>query len=443
MAPAQQSTWHQQQQARSKVSINVLAPDHYQALDRAIRNVLATDLALTSVAELLDGLPLLGTLSETNYTFVHRLHPIRKHKDLCDGALDQAAAFRDAFDPTVLQFDSSVMQAFQNAEPGSREFKMRLVELVAIAVHHAAVLLHQLKPKLHTDAEIHSITWWRPEPRWEAVGTKGRKVLVPTTDPKPTWFFHPFYMDHEQYPHGLADVAAYWAEDRIFGGIVLFDRGQSGTECNDVYFHSARLETTDRIWRLLDSQFDDLISYLLSESGSPRHPPFPIQASRHNRHRFDDWDAIAMHHIFRDPWERKFPLTKPNNGRDVITECDYPEQGDMLDRLDVLAEATPDEGGDSPFCPSPYRTPRAGSPVLDDMRPQPESRGSPLGRNTPSLGSPSPAREDLTDGESEVRRHYDEVETLRGETISIRDEIATSADANKISSSSPKTSTLS
>jgi hypothetical protein len=38
------------------------------------------------------------------------------------------------------------------------------------------------------------------------------------------------YDDPNQYPDGLADVAAYWAEDQIFGGIVLFDRGETGTE---------------------------------------------------------------------------------------------------------------------------------------------------------------------------------------------------------------------
>lgn len=38
------------------------------------------------------------------------------------------------------------------------------------------------------------------------------------------------YDDPKQYPDGNADVAGYWAEDQIFGGIVLFDRGESGTE---------------------------------------------------------------------------------------------------------------------------------------------------------------------------------------------------------------------
>lgn len=35
---------------------------------------------------------------------------------------------------------------------------------------------------------------------------------------------------HDGYPNGLADVVGYWAEARIFGGVVLFDRGESELE---------------------------------------------------------------------------------------------------------------------------------------------------------------------------------------------------------------------
>lgn len=46
----------------------------------------------------------------------------------------------------------------------------------------------------------------------------------------PTAFCHAFYTAVEQYPNGVADVVAYWAEAKIFGGVVLFDRGESETE---------------------------------------------------------------------------------------------------------------------------------------------------------------------------------------------------------------------
>lgn len=34
-------------------------------------------------------------------------------------------------------------------------------------------------------------------------------------------------MNSERFHNGLADVVGYWAELRIFGGVVLFDRGET------------------------------------------------------------------------------------------------------------------------------------------------------------------------------------------------------------------------
>ena len=42
--------------------------------------------------------------------------------------------------------------------------------------------------------------------------------------------FHDHYMRLEDYPFGLLDVVGYWAETQLFGGVVLFDRGDSGFE---------------------------------------------------------------------------------------------------------------------------------------------------------------------------------------------------------------------
>ncbi|KAK3983863.1 hypothetical protein QBC44DRAFT_302410 [Cladorrhinum sp. PSN332] len=359
MNPFDPSTW--QQQGRSKVTIAVLAPEHYQFLDRAIRNVFATDLALTSVAELIDGVPMVNTIFDMRSAWLNIKHPLCSHTKLCDGALEQASMFREAFDPAILSFDTSVMQCYQNVEPGPREFNMRLVELVAVAVHQTGVLLYQLKPKMHTDEEIQALTSWTAGPQWVEFGTKGRRMMLPAIKPWPTWFLHCQYADHDQYPHGLADVAAYWLEDRILGGIALFDRGESGAECNDVYFFSGRSNTTVRVWKFLDSQFEDLVTYLQSEPGS-QPSPFPILASNRNRHRFDDWDTIARHHIFRDPWERKVPATKPDNGRDVQSVGDYPELEGMFDEMDALVKADEERrpGGDDEQRVPPQERPEPG-----------------------------------------------------------------------------------
>jgi hypothetical protein len=52
-------------------------------------------------------------------------------------------------------------------------------------------------------------------------------ILIP---PKPMELFHTEYLDWGQYSKGIVDIAGHWAEYRLFGGVVLFDRGESGTE---------------------------------------------------------------------------------------------------------------------------------------------------------------------------------------------------------------------
>ena len=46
----------------------------------------------------------------------------------------------------------------------------------------------------------------------------------------PTPFCHGSYIDIDRYPNGTADAAGYWAEAKIFGGVLVFDRGESEVE---------------------------------------------------------------------------------------------------------------------------------------------------------------------------------------------------------------------
>lgn len=91
-----------------KGSLQLLAPDHYQVLSRAIGNVLATDIAEITMAQLVDGLPLASTVFGTRGHHLTRGHPLLDHETLCEGALEQTKAFRHNFEPSVLQFDITV-----------------------------------------------------------------------------------------------------------------------------------------------------------------------------------------------------------------------------------------------------------------------------------------------------------------------------------------------
>jgi hypothetical protein len=57
-------------------------------------------------------------------------------------------------------------------------------------------------------------------------------------EPFPTLFAHGSYVDHEQCPEGVADMAGYWAGDRIFGGVILFNRVESENEVRSLLDHT-------------------------------------------------------------------------------------------------------------------------------------------------------------------------------------------------------------
>lgn len=86
---------------------------------------------------------------------------------------------------------------------------------------------------------IHEIAAWL----WE------QESLIPQDDPLIKWrpsdedleefdpdeyppslFQHPWYQAYEKYPKGVDDMVGYWAEGRIFGGVVLFDRRRPGSQ---------------------------------------------------------------------------------------------------------------------------------------------------------------------------------------------------------------------
>jgi len=56
------------------------------------------------------------------------------------------------------------MQRYQNAAPASREFKIRLVELVAAGIHQMAAILLGSDHKVHTREHIQGVVPWKEEP---------------------------------------------------------------------------------------------------------------------------------------------------------------------------------------------------------------------------------------------------------------------------------------
>ena len=68
-----------------------------------------------------------------------------------------------------------------------------------------------------------------------------------------------------------------------------------------------------RVWKLLEHQLSALLSFLTTDvqvSDGDVPCPIPMSCERTNIHRVDSWDAMAVDHIYRDPWERKVPPVK-------------------------------------------------------------------------------------------------------------------------------------
>ncbi|KAI5916985.1 hypothetical protein F4810DRAFT_698415 [Camillea tinctor] len=302
---------------------------HRDIFSRAIRNVLSTDISEITLAQIVDGLPL-SEVERDTYTghgYLSGDHPLnQKHKQLCPGVLEKTRQLYSDLDIDSLRISSKLLHEYRISAPGSRRFQMRLVELVAVTIHQIAVQLYNLDTSLHKDDGIAS---WEP--------SKDHPIFWfynPDGAP-PTLFQHRQYRYYDQYPEGIADGVGYWAESRIFGGVVLFDRrdpdSADDADPEGVYLHPERNMMTYRIYRLLDNQKLQLLQFLLSEAPAPGSSPLPILGNQNNRRRVDPEEPADTTGIYRDLWERK-PLGKNELDRrlkDAVDRIDFPTDEDL------------------------------------------------------------------------------------------------------------------
>ncbi|AEO71879.1 uncharacterized protein THITE_2083603 [Thermothielavioides terrestris NRRL 8126] len=315
--------------------ISVLDDAHAGAFREALARILSTQVAEFTFSEILDGLPTVDSFLEF-HVYTNQENPVFElnHTLLCPGVVQRTRAFRDAFDPLALTFPPGLLSAFQQSYPGTQRFELRLIELLAVSCHQIAVYLYSLDDGVHPHRVYEE---WRDLPR--------ERVHGPFQYIAPIPFYHGSYLAHTQYPNGLADVVGYWAEAKIFGGVVLFDRGESGTECRDLFLHPGRYKGPRTIYPPTPKQYDALIDFLLGQApptdGS--NCPIPIHPTLENRWRFDPWDSMTRFNIFRDRYERKPPRgSKPRSCvRSEVRKGKPLNQAAMAAALQRLRQITP------------------------------------------------------------------------------------------------------
>jgi hypothetical protein len=143
---------------------------------------------------------------------------------------------------------------------------------------------------------------------WELPQQSGGYPLLVPPPPWNILFSHPYYVAQSQYPDSLADVVGYWAEDRIFGGVVLFDRSQTWRRCDgegpgapepNLYMHSARDDVTFRLWQVKNEEQEALAGFLLAPAPAPTADgPLPILPTRSHRVRIDPDRAIVDNKVY-------------------------------------------------------------------------------------------------------------------------------------------------
>ncbi|KAK7709310.1 hypothetical protein SLS64_006222 [Diaporthe eres] len=346
-----------------RITLENLTTDHLNIFHRALLRVLGSELAIDTFAQIVDSLPIADVAWDKRHPGIFGdNHPIEAHASLCPGVKDKTSACLEQYDLHSLVFDAKLVQAYQDAPLASKAFHTRLIELVVIALHQIAVGLFKRDDlRSHSQQEIDTFTnCVIVPPKSPAVNPRDYAVTVP---PRPTLFNHPYYVDLEIYPEGLADIVGYWAEDRIVGGIVLFDRradprdprdrpdeenqgtgeeeagGQNPAENNppNIWLHPARDHVTDRVCQLHDDQQEELVGYLLAAPGDTSSL-LPILPHKGNRTRVDPATAHSHKFIFREYWDRKpgtqelldLLLRRPQN------ELDYPEIRDFTNRIDAV-----------------------------------------------------------------------------------------------------------
>ncbi|KAG5763397.1 hypothetical protein H9Q72_008499 [Fusarium xylarioides] len=300
----------------NRATIDALGTRHRQALVQALTRVLETDVVERTFAEIIDGLPTIESYQDFHWP--QEGHPATQHLELCSGMIEKARQLRSDFPVTILLFRLPLLHAFADTAINSRPFHLRLFELLAVSIHQIAVYLYQQDGANHTHQDYQK---WIDSPRdtrrWDGYR-------------HPTAFCHRFYVAVGRYPNGDADTVGYWAEAKIFGGVFVFDRGVSESECNELYLHASRRVGPYTLFPLTTAQFERFVDFLLgdTEESAASRSPLPFRATSENRWRWHSWDAITRYHIFRDKYERSVQPTKPIGG--VKSSVDWPEIGDEL-----------------------------------------------------------------------------------------------------------------
>ena len=195
-------------------------------------------------------------------------------------------------------------------------------------MHQLSVLLFRLEIQMHQGGrrDIERVTRHEDPPHYPGLPPLPARVSL---------FNHHAYLHDNIYPEGVADVVGYWAEDRILGGVTVFDRPaeeKAPLQPPNVYFNACRHDVTYRYFQLTDGQQQSMVNFFLAEDSHKVTCPLPVLGDYSNYVRVDAVWAVLHRHIYRDVWERPPPTEWDisKSERRAKGSFDYPEDVRLL-----------------------------------------------------------------------------------------------------------------
>lgn len=219
-----------------------LSPEKLRELETVLNSILALPVARETYAQIIDGKPIRTPYSEDIKALRSHLREtiiVKDNPKPSDQAMQLYEEIRTKFAPQTLEIDLKLAQNYQNALPGSREHLLRLLEIAAASVNALAGMIYT---SFHKDTNI-----LPPEP------PGGHFWQFRRTDHFYVDFYHTNYRRFEDFPFGLLNVVGYWAEAELFGGVVLFERVESGSKIINAFLHP---QTVAHAFQLSEKQLN-------------------------------------------------------------------------------------------------------------------------------------------------------------------------------------------
>lgn len=344
-----------------------VSAEKLQELETVLQRILALPIARDTYAQIIDGTPTRTPFSDeikkSGSTFYKTIIGSENSKPT-DKAMQKYEEIRPKIAPQDLVIDLKVAQNYQDALPGSRENHLRLLETAAASVHALAGMIYASN---NEDMDVKP-----PEP------PGGHLRQFDTTDGFYVNFYHTAYKRFEEFPFGLLNVVGYWAETELFGGVVLFERGEGDSGITNAFLHPQRASCAFQLSEIQLQDFADLsrASDVDGSVGADTRLPFFKELNARIEPTFVRVGEAPLR-IYKNEYD-KYPVSFiPKRPSCVITEGD-PRAASMKEAMRFIKEIDRDKPTGTPS--RPFQS----QPSLWSAYPTPEEASSSSSRDDPS-----------------------------------------------------------